>query len=347
MEMLVNMGHEVHLLTLEPEGPLHTLVRKTGVTASASPYREGFNPPRLIRNARFLTSYCRKYKIDFIFAHQQLCAMPLILAGPFMHTKNYYIRHNTDEDYLATPLKARLLNRFINSRSKNIIAPSEAVYHYLVEKEKVPAKKIQRINYGYNFSLYALPVQEKVISIRSQYKCRLLLISIARLTPPKRHVLMFRAVQELIKEGLDIKMICLGSGQIRESLESLINNDGLGSSISLEGNQNNVMDYLSASNLLLHLSETEASNSVVKEAALAGLPAIVCKNVGDFDDYIVNEVNGFLVDKTDPVPETVATIRKLYQDMERLKTIGQSAHDTVLKTFSITNVAAKYEDILK
>lgn len=347
MEMLVNKGHKVHLLTLAPEGPLHELVRVLGVTASASAYREGFNPVRLAGNARVLAAYCNKHKIDLIFAHQQLCAMPLILAGPFIRTRNFYIRHNTDEDYLTAPLKARLLNRFINSRSSHIIAPSEAVYQYLTEKEKVPAKKIQRINYGYNFNLYAKPVQEKVISIRNQHPCQLLLISIARLTPPKRHELMFRAVQELVNEGLDIRMICLGNGQLRESLSVLIKKEGLEQSITLEGNQPNVMDYLSAADLLLHLSETEASNSVVKEAALAGLPAIVCKNVGDFDDYITNEANGFLVDKKDPVVETVSIIRKLYQNMERLKTIGTAAHDTVLKTFSITNVAGKYEDLLK
>ena len=63
MEMLVNKGHQVFLLTLLPEGELHNNVKKYGVHASASPVA-GKNGYRYIFiNAKFLIGFCKKIRL--------------------------------------------------------------------------------------------------------------------------------------------------------------------------------------------------------------------------------------------------------------------------------------------
>jgi hypothetical protein len=57
---------------------------------------------------------------------------------------------------------------------------------------------------------------------------------------------------------------------------------------------NNIRDYMDCCDLQVHLSESEAGNNVVKEFALLGKPSIICKNVGDFEDYRTSE-NSYLI----------------------------------------------------
>lgn len=116
--------------------------------------------------------------------------------------------------------------------------------------------------------------------------------------------------------------------------------------IFLLGNRSNVLDYLSAADLLLHLSETEASNSVVKEAGLAKKPVIVCERVGDFEDYIVHGQNGFLVNKEEPVSAATAIVTNYCALPAELKEIGLNLQHTVLKQFDIANVSDNYDKII-
>jgi glycosyltransferase involved in cell wall biosynthesis len=347
MEMLVNKGHTVHLITLSPENYLHTYVRTLGVHAVASPVPEGNSFKKILANARFLRKYCRQHRIDIILVHQQLCALPLIAAGPGLRSTNYYIRHNTDEDYKVGPAKAYLLNRFINTFCKNFIAPSEAVYNYLVNKEHVSPRKIRRINYGYNFNQYDKPVPAAVAAIKNRFNCRFLVLSIARLTAAKRHTMMFEAIQSMVAAGIDVKMVCLGGGPLKDELPAWIKEQQLDKHIFLEGIQPNVMDYLAASDLLMHLSETEASNSVVKEAGLAKKPVIVCERVGDFSDYIKDGQNGFLVNKEAPVPRVKELLLNYYTQTNELERLGANLYQTVMQEFDINNVAVKYDEILR
>ena len=344
--MFTKKGHQVFLVTLSPEGILHEIVTKLGVKAYSSNTGEAITIKNLFANAKFLIRFCKQHQIDIILAHQQVCALPLIFASPFLKCKSYYIRHNTDEGYEENPAKAKLLNRFINNFVKKIIAPSNIVYTYLNETEKVPSKKLIRINYGYNFEQYEKPDFDNAAAIRNQYNCTLLIISIARLVEAKRHFKMFAIVKQLHDEGVDCKFICLGDGHLFDELQAWIRDNKMEEHIFLLGKKSNVLDYLSAADLLIHLSETEASNSVVKEAGLAKKAAVVCKAVGDFEDYIINSENGFLVNKDNPEQETIEILKTMYNNKNRLIEIGENAKQTITSVFDINNVEAQYAALL-
>ena len=340
------MGHQVFLVTLSPEGTLHQIVTALGVKVYSSNTGEAISIKNLFTNTRFLIRFCRQHQIDVILAHQQVCALPLIFASPFLKCRSYYIRHNTDEGYEANPAKAKLLNRFINNFAKKIITPSNIVYKYLNETEKVPAKKMIRINYGYNFEQYEKPDFDNVAAIRNEYNCGLLIISIARLVEAKRHFKMFAIVKKIHDDGVDCKFICLGAGHLFDELQAWIKDNKMEANIFLLGKKSNVLDYLSAADLLLHLSETEASNSVVKEAGLAKKAAVVCKAVGDFEDYISSNENGFLVNKENPEEEAIHILKTMGNNKSRLKEIGEHAQQTITSVFDISNVEKLYAALL-
>ncbi len=347
MEMLVKKGYQVFLLTLTNEGELHSIVRKFGVQAFASGHEASLRPGSILANARVLIKFCRQYRIDLIFVHQQAAVIPLIFSKLFIKTPFFYVRHNSDEDYITNPFKAALLNKFINRFVQNIIAPSDIVYRYMVDKEKVPAARIQRINYGYNFDQYEKANPQNVKKIREEHACSFLILSIARLVHVKRHKIMFATVKGLLEKGLDVKMICLGTGKDEAELQQWVKENGLEADIIFKGRRQEIFDYLVASDVLFHLSETEASNSVVKETGWAERTAVVCENVGDFSNYITHKENGFLVSKANPLPGSLEVLNLLYHDRALLKSAGEKLHDRVVREFDIKNLSAKYDALLR
>jgi len=347
MELFVKMGHEVFLFSQLPKGDLHTNVAKYGVKVFGSDRQKNNGFSSYLYNIRELRRFIKQYKIDIVFAHLQGAGFVAGLVRKVLKFKFYYVRHNTDEHIIQNNKNAKILNWLTNKVSNTIIAPSEKVYKYITQIEKVPASRVIRINYGYNFNQYLETDRLGMAKdIRIQFECRLLLLSVARLVPAKRHLLMFETIKKLVCKGNDIKLICISDGPFRPHLEKYINEEGLQERIYLIGAKKNVFDYLEAADAFFHLSETEASNSAVKEAGYCKRTAIVCSGVGDFDDYIQNGINGYLLDKKNPVEGAVAVLEEMYNDPQKVKVMGDNLHNTIVTEFEINRVRDKYERLL-
>ena len=96
--------------------------------------------------------------------------------------------------------------------------------------------------------------------------------------------------------------------------------------------------------LQVHLSESEASNNVVKEFALLEKPSVVCENVGDFEDYCTNE-NSYLIKKDFNIVDLKSIVIKAINNKQELKRKGEKMRSTVKSIFSIDNVITKYLDV--
>ncbi|MET0636011.1 MAG: glycosyltransferase family 4 protein [Chitinophagaceae bacterium] len=348
IEYFAGRGHETFLLSQLRRGALHANVEKYNVQAFGTDSDKGDGLKFYIISMVRLFSFVRKHRIEVVFAHLQGAGALAGLVSWLLPFKLYYIRHNTDEHILSGNRNATIMNRITNKVVGTIIAPSEKVFRYITGVEKIDPSRIIRINYGYNFKQYLETDRTgNSCELRSQYNCQMLIVSVARMIPVKRHYLMFTAVRALIDKGYDIKFVCLGDGPLRSSLESYIAENDLGHHIFLTGAKSNVFDYLEAADVFLHLSATEASNSSVKEAAYCCKPAIVCHDVGDFDDYLESGINGYLVDKDDPVPAATAALAELYSDLGKARRLGYELKKKVLSEFDINNVSPAYDSLLQ
>jgi glycosyltransferase involved in cell wall biosynthesis len=220
------------------------------------------------------------------------------------------------------------------------------VESHWIHNENVSSKKITRINYGYNFGQYEKPGMDESEKIRKEFSTDLLIVSIARLVAAKRHILMFEAVQLALENGIDCKFLCIGTGPDKEVLSKWILHNKLEHKIFLLGYKTNIFDYLHAADVYLHLSSTEASNSSVKEAGLIACPSIVCAGVGDFQDYIENNVNGFLLNKNPYAIEVSELLISLSRNKEHLKKTGLELKKTVISRFDISRVEPQYDGLI-
>jgi glycosyltransferase involved in cell wall biosynthesis len=326
---------------------LHKNAASLGVKTFSAGMTNNTGLSAYFKNTRFLIRFIKKNKIEFVFAHLQGAGLAAGIARYFTKFKLVYVRHNTDEHKLPVNRKAAMVNKLANRLAPKIIAISGIVERYLINVEKINPAKLLRINLGYNFNEYLKTDRTgNAPDIRREYPARMLLISVARLIPVKRHLLMFEVVKELLKEQMDIKLVCLSEGTFRDQLQAYIDTNNLGDYIFLLGAKRNVLDYFEAGDLFLHLSGTEASNNAAKEAGYCSRLSIVCKGVGDFEDYIEDGVTGYLVDKDNPVDQSIAILRDLYNHPDKLKKMGDSIRKKVIDEFDIQNVKPLYEKLL-
>ncbi len=347
MEMLAKKSHKVVLLTTCKRGYLHEYVERFGVITEAMHKTKTPGSFRFYSdNYKKLKLVIKRYSIDVVIAHQQ---GPALIAGVLRKTKPFkliYVRHNSDEDYQLNYRKAKWYNKIVNSLTPVKVAPSSVVHNFWRHQEKVFSQQIHRINYGYNFKQYEEPNPEEVEKIKKAYPASLKILSIARLVPAKRHNAMLSIVHRLVQEGIDCKFICLGTGPLENELIHKIHALNLQEHIYLLGRKENVFDFIAAADIFIHLSSSEASNSAVKEAGLCRTPVVVCRGVGDFEDYIINGENGFLVNKENPAEESYVILKNIAEGRVDIQKCGNLLFDTVTSAFNINNIGCDYEQLL-
>ena len=343
-EGFIKKGNKVFLLTTCSAGQLHKEMEKLGVRTFV--YDPGTSTLiQYLKHFFYLIRFCRNHHIDVVYSHLQFSNLIAVFAQYFISAKVFPCRHHSNDVMILGNNNARRIDKLVNQLSKRIVVVSNAVKEQMTNYEGVDPKKIQVIFLGYNFNLYHKPDSVKVNKIRDEMKCKMLLIIISRMTKSKQHILAVQVLYNLLKRNLDVKMIIMDEGTEKDNIVTFLRTKEIEDKVLFTGFVNNTMDHLSAADLLIHPSLTEASNQVVKEAALLYKPSVVSKRVGDFEEYIINEQNGFLVEPNDLVNEMTEVIEKNYSRMEDLKKLGSNIHDTVLERFAIDPVCDQYLEL--
>tara|TARA_B110000971_G_C20036236_1_gene514397 strand:+ start:2546 stop:3673 length:1128 start_codon:yes stop_codon:yes gene_type:complete len=330
---------EFSLLTTSKRGSFHETLERYGVATYTSNINKKNSLIYYIRQIIFLVKFTRNKNFDYIFSHLQHTNFICVIAQFFVSAKCIVVRHHFkfNKGFPKIPLvvnkKEAYFDKVINFLSKTIIVPSSGVYNGMKNYEKVNMRKVKIIPYMYNFSNYSNPNIENCKIIRKNYSSHLLVIMVSRLVPFKRHDLIFPLIKKLSIEGLNIKMIVLDSGSEEDKLKSYIKKNNLEDTIFMLGYKEDLVDYMNASDILILPSLTEASNSVTKEMGLLEKAVAVCKNVGDFNDYIQNEKNGFLMDTEEPEIDAERILRKAYYDKKMLDRLGKELKKEVINRF--------------
>jgi glycosyltransferase involved in cell wall biosynthesis len=302
-------------------------------------------PVLVVSEAFFLIRYCRTHHVQILHAHLDLCSLIAVFSQFFIKTRVVVTRHHAEAlEYEATA-RARAMSKLIYRLAPRIIAVSNNVKTYLVQKEGVDERKIVVIPLSYDFRLYGAPNAQHVAEIRVRYGKKFLMVTVGRFSPLKRIELIVELTGRLASAGVDCALIIVGRGPEESNLKKTVSILGLEDRVLFTGFIDHVLDYLAAADLYVHFSITEATCTTVKEAALASCPVLVCNGVGDFAEYVCHQENGFIVEQENPVSTAVQIIVDVQSDRARLKSMGQKLHATVLKKFDIKTAMPLYEKL--
>ncbi|MEL7333000.1 MAG: glycosyltransferase family 4 protein [Cyanobacteria bacterium J06560_2] len=97
-------------------------------------------------------------------------------------------------------------------------------------------------------------------------------------------------------------LVLCGDGEMRSQIEAQITQLGLSNWVHLTGflQPPELLPYFAHASCFVHASTQEQWGLVVNEAMAAGLPVLVSRCCGCFDELVVEPVNGFGFDANDP-----------------------------------------------
>ena len=345
MEEFQKSGHQVFLLGTEEKGPIHATVEKYGVITHCHIIPR--NPSRryYLKQFRFLLKFIRRNNIDLVYSHTQPANILASIANYFSKARIILCRHHSDYIMKGSNRNAKLFDRIINLVGKEFIVPSKKVYDQLTKVEGVSAKKVRLIRYAYRFERYPQPDPSEVNRIRESYDAEVLICKVSRFIPCKRYDKLIKCVNEVISSGIDVRLLILGEGPLKREMVELSKTLPYPDRIHFLGFKPNVIDYIEASDILVHFSDSEASNNVVKEAGIRKKPVAVCHDVGDFDEYIISYKNGIMMNKKQPCPDFLSFLKEFNSDRSRFLKMGENLSKDVIYNFHVDQIIQEYNEV--
>jgi N-acetyl-alpha-D-glucosaminyl L-malate synthase BshA len=166
---------------------------------------------------------------------------------------------------------------------------------------------------------------------------------ISNFRPVKRVHDIVYAMKMVSRKAPGARLMLVGDGPDRISVERLVKRLGLEEHVMLTGFRSDVANLLNCSDVVVLSSETESAPLTLLEGMSSGLPVIATR-VGGIPEIVDDGVNGFLVQSKNP--EAIAErILDLNADPELRSRLGDAARARVLERYTAEKVVGQYTEI--
>jgi len=170
------------------------------------------------------------------------------------------------------------------------------------------------------------------------------IIFVGTLRPVKGVKYLIQAMNIIRQEDAKVRLLLVGDGEEKQSLERLVKELGLEEAVKFVGEVPNekVPQYMVASDILVLPSLSEGFPNVLLEAMASGLP-IVATNVDGVPEIISHDENGLLVEPGDS-HQLAEAILSLLQNDDMRRTFSQN-NIKKAKSYSWSTVVDSLEGI--
>jgi N-acetyl-alpha-D-glucosaminyl L-malate synthase BshA len=248
--------------------------------------------------------------------------------------------HGTDITLVGSdPSYARVV-AFSIERSHGVTAVSESL-----KRDTITALGIQRpIRVIPNFLDCAQYRQRFDAELRGRLcpasTCEGLLVHVSNFRPVKRvdvAIDVFRRVRRRVRA----RFLLIGDGPVREQAEHQVAEYGLTNEVVFLGEQQDLVPFLSVSDVFLLPSEQESFGLAALEAMACETPAVASK-VGGLPEVIEDGVTGYVC-PPDAIDEMAERTIALLCDADRRARMGQAAAEVVRTRYCTDLVVPMYE----
>jgi glycosyltransferase involved in cell wall biosynthesis len=242
-------------------------------------------------------------------------------------------KHNDD------PFRAgafRFVERALARRASRIIAITDALARFQVERVGLPVDKVEVIHYGLDqppAAWGANPPDEVPETAR-------VLLAVCRLEPQKGLDVAVRALPAIRSRHPDAVLVVLGEGPQRAELERLA--DELHVPVALVGRVPDVDAWLRRADLLVHPARWEGFGLALLEAMLASLP-VVATQVSSIPEIVVDGETGLLV----PVDDAPALAQAVGRVLDDPSDLGARGRERARAEFSVARMADRTLDVYR
>ncbi len=153
------------------------------------------------------------------------------------------------------------------------------------------------------------------------------LVAVGALVTAKGFDDLIDAVALLRNSGFPLRLVILGEGKLRSSLEQLVSSLGLDDCVCMPGFVRDPWPYLNECDAFVLSSRWEGNPLVMLEAMSCGSPIVATACVSGVTDVLQHRNNGLLVPVGDPAAMAEA-LREILGDCQLAERLGAEAKST-------------------
>lgn len=167
-----------------------------------------------------------------------------------------------------------------------------------------------------------------------------LLVHVSNFRPVKRPVDCVEILARALKRGMKTRLVMVGDGSERTNAEHRARCLGIRDACVFVGKQPNIVDYLSATDVLLLPSEQESFGLAALEAMACELP-VVATRVGGIPEVVDDGDTGFLSAVGD-IEKMANDALRLLADDEFRRNMGRRARESAVSRYDTKLIIPQY-----
>jgi glycosyltransferase involved in cell wall biosynthesis len=329
-------GHRL-AFACDHRGELYHRARQYDFPVTPLTFGGMHNPGVWVRLRRLLIAEAP----DILNTHSSLDSWVGSLAWRSLRNRPVLVRTR----HLSTRVNIHWPTRWLYQTPAAIITTGQVTKELLVERLKVPARRIFSIPTG--VELMEFVPQEKNRELLAQIKIppeAFIFGSVAVLRSWKGHLYLLEAFQKLIADGVRAFLLLVGEGPYRVVIEEKIAQLGLQHWVRLAGFRDQVAPWFALMDVVVLASYANEGVPQSLLQALAMARPVVGTRVGGIPEVVIDAETGVLVPPRDP--QALARAMGLLRDNADLRrALGRRGREVVVERFSIEQMAAEIEAV--
>ncbi|WP_419176475.1 glycosyltransferase family 4 protein [Desulfosediminicola sp.] len=293
---------------------------------------------------KFLTLYkiFRTHKIDVVWTHFGAIRYFAQIVGKIAGCKTVL---NVHGEYLAEWRKGQKIKQLL---CKICIDNYIGVSEFVLKPFEVYGNTYLLHN-AINLCGSEFINEEELNGFREQYgipKNKQIITMVSAFRKEKRHRLMIEIFSKILSQYDNVLLFLAGDGETRSEIHELIKERDIAHSVIMSGHISNVNLLYAVSDILVLPSENEPFGMVLLEAMYNKLPVVASKS-GGVPEFIVNGLEGLLIDKDNESSAFVSNLIGLLEQDKLRQEIGQNARKKVARSYNIDLWFEKQTKILE
>ncbi len=332
---LATRGHRVGITCLEKEGELAQGLEDSGIRISVVPC-PGSAP--LLRAHQGLRDHLAKRAPDVVHAHNGVWAKAALAARAAGTSAIIHTAHGFDLD---EPWFSDVLRWWAGLHTDLVVAVSHPLQDHFVRKARIPANRVTSVINGIDTTRFAPGPRNGALRTSLGIGSETPLIGcVARLDPVKNHALLMDAMSLLVRQGVDARLVLVGDGPLRESIQARVSTLGLEGKVFLVGTMVDTAPVYREFDIFALPSFFEGTSISILEAMASGTP-VVATDVGGNAWLLQDGACGKLVPSGDALAFADIIARLLEDENERarlatgarLRATAEFDHATMVRTY--------------
>ncbi len=325
--------NNITMIIASTGGYYEELLTDAGTKHYNIPDLECKNPIQMIKTYLTLHKIIIYEKIDIIHSHHRMAAFySKILTYFHPHIKRVYTAHNVFNN-------KKELTKF-SLQGSTIIACGNGVKTNLVNFFKINPKNIKII-----YNSIENDTQNTIGLEFQNYKNKILIGTIGRLTEQKGIDVFIRSLEPIIKKNNQVYGIIIGDGELKSELIQLTRELRINNNVKFLGFKSNVLELIRSLDFLILASRWEGFPLTPIEA-FSEKKTIIATNISGNNEIVVNNYNGLLFEK-DNATQLTERINYLITNKSVREKLEKNAFNDYIKKYSYSTFIKKYYKIYK